>query len=259
MKKTLSVSHFILFLFLFTNGFFGFSDSVYAQRISIEGKIISTENIDVDGINIINKSSKSGTISDENGAFKIPVKLNDSLSISAVHIQETLVVVGQEQLDDKKIVVYLTEKRNLLKEVTIRRPLTGYIGTDSNIIPTKEAITATSLGLPNADLPKLSKAESLLYASQSGAFNMLIGAITGETKKLKKRAELEKTVILTEGLLDKFPLTYYVDVLKIDPFKVYSFLFFCEEDPAYKRIVKKSTMEIHEFLTRKSNEFLKRK
>lgn len=234
------------------------SNTIFAQRIPIRGKIVTTENVDVDGINIINLTSKAGAISDEEGNFKIPVALNDSLSISAIHVEETIVVVGKEQLEDKKIVIHLSEKTNLLQAVTLRRALTGYIGTDTNIIPTKEPITATSLGLPLADLPKLSKAESLLFASSSGPVNMIIGAITGETKRLKERVKHEKTAEITESLIARFPITYYVDVLEIDQFKVYSFLFYCEQDPEYQSILNKDTMNIIQFLKRKSVEFRKR-
>lgn len=234
------------------------SNTLFAQRIPIQGKIIKTENLDVEGINIINLTSKSGTISDEEGNFKIPVALNDSLSISAIHVEETIVIIGKEQLEDKKIVIHLSEKTNLLNAVTLRRALTGYIGADTNIIPTKEPITATSIGLPNADLPKLSKAESMLYAASSGPVNMIIGAITGETKRLREQIKLEKTTQITENLLARFPLTYFVDVLKIDQFKVYLFLYYCEQDAEYQSILNKNTMEIIQFLNRKSLEFQKR-
>lgn len=255
MKNLSLVSFSFPYKILFLLGFSCFSNSTFAQRVSIEGKIVSTENIDIEGINIINLNSNYGTVSDESGNFKISVSIKDSLSVSAVHIQETIVVIGEEQLADKKIVIHLNEKNNLLKEVMLMRALTGYIGTDINIIPTEEPITATSIGLPNADLPKLSKAESLLYATNSGSLAMLLGAITGKTKRLEKRIELENTAQLTENLLDKFPLTFFVDVLNIEQFKVYPFLFFCEADPEYKNVLKQNTMKIVEFLERKSREF----
>lgn len=258
MKKDgFSISHFgfrhgiLILCILF------FSNALFAQRIPIQGKMVTTENVDVEGINILNLTSKSGTISDENGNFKIPVALNDSLSISAVHVEETIVVISEEQMEDKKIVIHLSEKTNLLHAVTLRRALTGYIGSDTNIIPTKKPITATSMGLPNADLPKLSKSESLLYAATSGPVDMILNAITGETKRLKKHIELEEKAQLTQSLLDKFPLTYFVDVLKIDQFKVYSFLFFCENDPEYKSVLGRNTMDIIQFLNKKSAEYRK--
>lgn len=147
---------------------------------------------------------------------------------------------------------------NTLSTVNIRRPLTGYIGTDSNIIPTKEVISATSLKLPNADLKKLSKSESMLYTATSGPLDMLINGILGRTKMLKKQIELQKTTQLSQSLLDKYPETYFTSVLKIDRFKIYSFIFFCEDDPNYKSILKSTGEDIRAFLERKSVEFRER-
>lgn len=226
-----------------------------AQTQRLEGKIMSIEDIDVEGINIQNLSKNTGTVSDDKGVFKITASLNDTLYVSALHIVGTTLIVGKDQMESKKIVIELSEKMNLLNTVTLRKPLTGYLLSDSKIIPTTEPITATSIGLPNADLKPLTKAESMLYSASSGPVDALINMLTGRTKLLKKYVELEKKTRLTQNLLDKFPETYFTQVLKIDRFKIYSFLFFCEDDPEYERIMKRTSMEIIEFLNRKSEEY----
>ena len=78
-----------------------------------------------------------------------------------------------------------------------------------------------------------------------------------ETKREQKKLELKlyKTTELTQSLLKKFPETYYTEVLKIGKFQIYSFLFFCEDDPDYASIVHEDTITITEFLERKSQEF----
>jgi hypothetical protein len=144
---------------------------------------------------------------------------------------------------------------NELGTVTLRRKLTGYIGSDANIIPIEQPITATSIGLPNADLPQLSKTRRQLYAATSGPIDALANMISGRTKMLKKHLELEKTAALTLTLLDKFPESYYTDALKIEKLKIYSFIFFCEDDPDYQIIMKQSSIEIIEFLEKKSKEY----
>src|SRR5690606_5246527 len=92
--------------------------TVYSQKIVLEGKIISEQNIDIEGINIYNLTAKSGVISDDKGNFRIPVSLNDSLSVSAVHVEEIIIVIDEEQMKYKKITIDLTEKMNLLNTVT---------------------------------------------------------------------------------------------------------------------------------------------
>lgn len=232
-----------------------FSNHIMSQKLTLEGKIISVENIDVEGINILNLSDNKGTVTNDKGEFRIAISLNDTLYVSAIHIQGTTIIMGEDQMKDKKIVIQLSEKINILNTVTLRRGLTGYIGTDTKIIPIKETITATSIGLPNADLKPLTKTESLLYAANSGPVDAIINMLTGRTKMLKKRLELEKKTQLTQNLLDKFPESYFTKVLKISRFKIYSFLFFCEDDPEYQKIMKRTSMDIIEFLDRKSEEY----
>lgn len=231
------------------------SSNSYSQRLTLEGKVSTVGDIDLEGINIYNVSSQKGTVTNAEGVFFIAVSLNDTLSISSIQIQDKIVIIGKQQLLDKKINIHLSERLNELNTVTLRRALTGFIGTDANIIPTVQPITATSIGLPNADLPQIPKTQRLLYAANSGPVDALINMFSGRTKRLKKYVELEKTSALTLALLDKFPETYFTDGLKIDKLKVYSFLFFCEDDPNYKTVMKESNIEIIEFLQKKSKEF----
>lgn len=225
---------------------------LYSQRIPLEGTIIAKEEIDLEGINIFNISSNQGTVTDATGKFSISVTLNDTLSVSSIQIQNSTLIIGEEQMSSKKISINLSEKMNELATVTLRRALTGYIGTDASIIKTKEPITATSIGLPNADLKKIPKTQRLLSAASSSPVDALYNMISGRTKMLKKQLELIKSTELTLGLLDKFPESYFTDALKIEKFKVYSFLFYCEDDPDYKKVMKGNSMEIIEFLQRKS-------
>lgn len=231
------------------------SSSVHSQRLTLEGKISTASDIEVEGINVFNLTTSKGTVTDATGKFFIAVSLNDSLSISALHIQEKKIVIGDEQMLNKKINIHLNEKMNELGTVTLGRALTGFIGSDANIIPTQTPITASSLGLPNADLPQLSKTERALYAANSGPVDALINMFSGRTKMLKKHLEFDKTAALTLKLLEKFPETYFIDALKIDKLKVYSFIFFCEDDPNYQTVMKQNSMEIIEFLQRKSKEY----
>lgn len=233
------------------------SHNAFSQNFILEGRVTTTKDIDVEGINIFNLTTSKGTITDEDGAFWISVSLKDTLSISALHIQKTTLIIEEAQLIDKKIIIELNEKMNELSTVTIRRPLTGYLSSDANIIPVQKSVTASSVRLPNADLKKLPKTERLLYTANSTPVDALLNMISGRTKMLKKQIEMERKTQLSQTLLDKFPETYFTSVLQIDRFKIYSFVFFCEDDPDYKNVMKSNNEEIRNFLERKSIEFRK--
>lgn len=231
------------------------SNSMFSQRANLEGKVSTADDIEIEGINIFNHSTNKGSVTDANGVFQIAVAVNDTLSISAIQIKSTTLIIGEAQLKNKKIVINLSEKMNELSTVTLRRALTGYLATDANIIPIQKPITATSIGLPNADLPQLTKIRRELYAANSGPVDALVNMLSGRTKMLKKHLEFEKTAALTLTLLDKFPESYFTDGLQIDRLKVYSFIFFCEDDPEYQTVMKQSSIEIIEFLEAKSEEY----
>ena len=167
-------------------------------------------------------------------------------------------IVDEDDISKKSISINLIEKLNELEAVNLRRTsLTGYIGADVSNIPTKQRITASSLGLPNADLPQLSKSDRELYAANTGGLNQLINIISGKTKSIKMGIELQNKKVLTLQLLDKFPEAYFTQSLKIEKEKVYSFLFYCEDDDDYEVVMKQSNLSIIEFLERKSIEFNK--
>lgn len=234
------------------------SNTMYSQVTNLHGQITSVEDIELEVLNIQNLTRSKGTITNKNGEFRISASLNDTIAVSALHIQTIIVIVDKEHISKNKININLIEKLNELEAVNLRRTmLTGYIGADINIIPTKSVITAFSIGLPNADLPRLTKSERELYAANSGGLNQLINVISGKTKSIKMGIELQNKKVLTMQLLDKFPETYFTQSLRIEKEKIYSFIFFCEDDADYEVVMKQSNLRIIEFLEIKSIEFHK--
>lgn len=242
----------VVCLFLFISAI------THSQQVLLEGRIVAAEETDVEGINIFNHSTSKGTISDTEGNFAIAASVADTLSISAVHIETKKIVISEEQVKYKKVKVLLEERVNQLPTVKLMRPLSGFIGTDVKLIKVNPPITAFGVGIPQADLKPLTKTERAIYAASTGPVDVVLNAISGRTKMLKKRLEFEKTYNLTLTLLEKFPETYYIQALGIKKHQIYSFIFFCEEDPEYKKAVKGKTMETIDFLRRKSKEFNER-
>ncbi|UZO80723.1 hypothetical protein NBT05_17490 [Aquimarina sp. ERC-38] len=101
--------------------------------------------------------------------------------------------------------VKLEEKVIALEEVVVRpHNLTGHITTDLRSFNTKPVITSASLGLPKAELKVKTRNERLLFEVDNGklirfrkrAISVnsikLISKISGRTKMLKNRIELDK-------------------------------------------------------------------
>lgn len=235
--------------------------SMFSQEKVLYGNIVSDVDFELEGLNIQNLTRGKSTVTNTKGKFQIAASLNDTLSISALHIQTILIRVEEEHMRKNSIDINLLEKLNELEAVNLRRTsLLGFISSDANLIPTKQKISASSIGLPNANVPRLTRTQRSIYTATTSPggipFDPLLNLISGRTKMLKNRLKSEIRNNLTLQLLDKFPNTYFINSLKIDEGDIYSFIFYCEDDPNYVFAMKQSTIEIIEFLEKKSSEYL---
>jgi hypothetical protein len=119
----------LLPLFVFCISFVAISQEI--KRENINGKII-VEGSDIEGITIYNSSSKVGTVTDENGEFRIAVALNDLLEIRALEYQNIDIIINDVIFQSKKVNIFLIEEINKLDEVIIKakKKLTGNLKAD---------------------------------------------------------------------------------------------------------------------------------
>lgn len=88
------------------------------ERIEVEGRII-VKNNDIEGVTVFNTSSNKGTVANQEGRFKIKVRLNDNIEVSALQFEKFFITVDAKILESKKLTVYLIERINKLDEVII--------------------------------------------------------------------------------------------------------------------------------------------
>ncbi len=107
-----------------------------ADKIVLQGKI--TNEKDVEGIHIMNTSSRYNSVTDEYGNFAITVKINDTLVFSSVHYAPERVEVTSEIIEKGLLIITLTELINELDEVFLGPNLTGILKADIEKIPVKD-------------------------------------------------------------------------------------------------------------------------
>jgi hypothetical protein len=121
----------LLFFILILTALISYSQS---ERINISGKILS-EIEAVEGVHIINKNSEKGTVTNANGDFKILVKANDTLLISAVQFYFMEILITAQIITDKFVTIDLLQKINELQEVEVKaHDLTGSLLFDAAAI-----------------------------------------------------------------------------------------------------------------------------
>ncbi|TXE16523.1 hypothetical protein ES692_12150 [Psychroserpens burtonensis] len=214
-----------------------FSAEIAAQTKDIKGKIIASG--DLIGIHIINKTASKFAITNNQGEFVIPVKLNDTLLFSGIQYVLKEILITDVIMQTKAVNVNLEDNVNLLDEVVVGKILTGSLMTDIENSDAKRELNFYDLGIPGYTGPKKTQSERRLYEAQTGGgivpLNPLINWISGRTKRLKEQIEREELGLAIEEAKAKFSkLIFNENTFSITIQNEY--FYFCSDDPSFKEL-----------------------
>ena len=230
---------------------------------NFKARVVSTAQ-DIGGIAVQNLTRGYGTITDEEGFFEIRALSQDSLLLSGVSFEKKIFVVSKDHLAQQLVYIPLEEKVTELQGIVLMPyNLSGDLSRDANSLGAQKVVTASTLGLPNANVKPLMQSERLLREAAMPKFNVgmlltlpfnpIINEITGRTKMLRKRVARDKRYILSEQMRTFFPDSLYVQRLGVAPEKLSDFFYFCEIDDQFLSLAKsKDLLQIWEFLKEKS-------
>lgn len=214
-----------------------------AQTVNINGKINAP--LEVDGIHIINKTVSKYAISNSNGTFVIPAKLNDTILFSGVSYQSKEMIITKLIISSQHMTVNLEALVNTLDEVVVGRILTGDLSSDIANSGVERSVDFYDLGIPGYTGKVKTQSERQLY--EAGDFkpiqllgllggslplNPILNGLSGRTKELKHRIYLEnqdKCIVnlqskLAEILFSAYPLEEHSRV---------EFFYFCADDAQF--------------------------
>ena len=152
--------------FLFWISLLLFTSEVFSQTKDISGKIVATG--DLVGIHIINKTALKYTITDDNGNFVIPAKLNDTIIVSGIQYKPVDIIITDVIMQTKAMTVNLEDNVNELDEVVVGKILTGDLLSDIENSDAKREINFYDLGIPGYTGPRMTQSERRVYEAQSG-------------------------------------------------------------------------------------------
>lgn len=238
-----------------------------SQTVEIQGKIKS--NVDLENIHVINKTAKIYTITNQLGAFKIQAKLNDTIVFSSIQTQIKAIVVDEEIFNKKTIEVNLEERINQLDEVTVGKILTGDLLSDINNTEGEPPVNFFDVGIPGYKGKPATQSERRL--SEAGEFkpkmllgllggglplNPILNGISGRTKMLKQRVEIEAK----EELMYSIKSRLSKDFLISNPLEedlIMDFFYFCADDENFVKYCKNQTdFKILIFLRMKYRQYI---
>ncbi|SFJ85934.1 hypothetical protein SAMN04487893_11942 [Myroides guanonis] len=190
---------------------------VAQERDLVQGKIVSRSR-NLEGIYVSNVNTGEAVLTSKGGYFDIEAQMNDTLMFSGA-----LFIGYRRALDDidfkREILLIPLEENDLMNQL-------------DEIIITK--ITSESLGLVPKGIKKYTPAERRLYTATSGGglipIDMIVNAITGRTKMLKKALQYEKQEMRKEKLSDYFSVEYIVNNFNIPEKYGIGFMYYSVSD-----------------------------
>lgn len=230
--------------------------TVRSQKLSenLDGKV-KGKSSHIPDVHVINKTSKKATISNASGYFSIPAKPNDTILFSSVQFEKFELIVNAEILEGGIIEIALNEVMIELEEVLVTPyNLTGDLHKDIQFLKMEPEVSASTLGLPNAGVKKMTKNErKLFYAMQEQALHRLLDEITGHNRKLRKLVHLDNAAQQIQTAKEFYPDTFYSERLNIPLEKIDDFIYFCAVDSSFSSTIEsKDKLKFLKFLEKKS-------
>lgn len=237
-----------------------------AQTTVLSGMTQSSES--VEGIHVINKSRKQFTTTNAAGEFKINAMLSDTLVLSSLQHKLVSLIVSEENIATKSVIVKLETQINELDEVVVGKVLTGNLSSDILNSKAKPKINFYDVGIPGYKGKPKSQSERRLYEADNGkslAFNGLgfgvnvnkiLNAVSGRTKRLKQRVKVEADEELMYGIKARLGKDFFM-TRPLDEELQMEFFYFCSEDQFFmQRCKNRSDIQIVQFLNQKMNEYI---
>ncbi|WP_265957940.1 carboxypeptidase-like regulatory domain-containing protein [Galbibacter sp. EGI 63066] len=234
--------------------------SLYANaqdHTYISGKVM-VDGKPIEGVHVFNKTGFNGGITSKEGFFEIKAKAQDTLLFSSISYKMKEVIITNRLIHQRNITVQMTPIVYELDEVVIRPyHLSGFLEHDMKEMD-QNTPTASSLGLPNANVPAMSYSEKKIYSlrNHNGVLFALINGISGRTKKNNKIIAIIRKQDSLKKVKSYYQDSLFVNALKIPHSHIDGFMYYCEADSSFQKIIEsENKLIIWEFLTRKSTAY----
>lgn len=245
--------------------------------------IIKADSLSVENIHIVNKNTNKGTLSNEYGEFKIPVKENDTLLFSAIQFQKKELIITKQNFNNLAVSIYLKAAITNLEEVIINQHnLTGTLTIDSeNYKDQMPKINPDALDFSNIDFSKpvvsdedfvdkskppdagkLTDPNIPVGGNVLGLLSPLIDKVKNiGRRKRKLRAEKNKYFYEAKNAPDNirndFGDMFFTTTLKIPVSQIDHFIKYCQPKGIIDLYLNDQKIELTELMINESKVFLK--
>jgi len=214
------MKHLLLFILLFVLP----QQLVAQQKELVRGKIVdASDDKPMENVNIVNLNQVFGTATNQEGAFEIQAKVNDTLHLSFLGYKSIKVRVTNDWVNfGNQTTIKLTELAFALEEVVINKlKLTGYLEIDIKQIPIQKNVRYSISGL-NSGYESSPRTPSMVTKVLGAIFNPadflhnVFGKKPREMRKLRKMKQQDEIRNILSSRFDREMLTALLKVDKID-------------------------------------------
>ncbi|WP_213520744.1 carboxypeptidase-like regulatory domain-containing protein [Nonlabens sp.] len=227
--------------------------SAQKERIQIQGVINSTTNEPLEGVTVFNLSSLEGTVTNEEGGFFIHAREKDQLSFKAVQLESFSLTITKNVIEDRKIIISLSEGVNQLDEVVlvdglmrIKVKKTTYVDPKIDEVSEFNVKTRAVDRMENTMSDRIKQPEE--YAVRNEAFNQsqprfnmsnifgalaslaLLGTLEGLDVNTGSPPKVDKEKFDVYMLKNKYRTEYLLEYLKIPEEHLFEFMYFSKDN-----------------------------
>ncbi|MBZ9787959.1 carboxypeptidase-like regulatory domain-containing protein [Psychroflexus sp. CAK57W] len=206
-----------LFISLFLTSLIGWSQDQELEIIS--GTVMNAANDKpLENVNIVNINTVRGSTTNEEGAFQIKARINDTLYLSYLGFRSIQVKITDDWVKFGDVKIKMTESAIALEEVKLQEvQLTGYLEIDAKNIPIYDNYRYSISGLDYAyeGGNYQSSAISKVLQSISNPADLLYKTFSRKDKQMRRLRKMKMNESIQEILQDKFDRETLSAVLQI--------------------------------------------
>ena len=217
------------------------------ERELIQGKVIY-RNINVPAANVINNSSQSSTITNDEGEFQIYAKQGDEIIFSSVQYIIRTVRVNEEILKNKRIIVQINQRVRELDEVVITPDDTDkFLDLKEEQFKGFDYLADKSTKIENILTDNRQFVDGLNFVN---IFKLLSSIVDSKSE------EERLSILPSEALPLILEENFFVNTLELEIFEVNDFLSLLDQDQEVKKlIIQKNQFLLIDYLLIKSDTY----
>ncbi|AUC78312.1 hypothetical protein CW736_02370 [Nonlabens sp. MB-3u-79] len=257
--------------------------SAQKERVQIQGVINSTTNKPLEGVTVFNLGSLEGTVTNGEGGFFIHARETDKLSFKAVQLESFSLTITKNVIEDRKVLISLSEGVNQLDEVIVVDGLmrikvkkTPYVDPKIDEVSEFNVKTRAVDRMENTMSDRIKQPEE--YAVRNEAFNQSqprfnMSNIFGALASLALLGTLEALDVNTGSppkvgkekfdvyiLKNKYSTEYLLEYLEIPEKHLFEFMYFAQDNGLHTAMFEQEReLDLLQFLSNQVTLFKEKK